>query len=72
MSPAQAFREASIFGLRLLEGIDRDRCFHTLDENWNTKINQFLTEGLLEEHAGHIRLTPQGLRLADHIEVGLY
>lgn len=72
MSPEQALREASIFGLRLLEGIDRNRYFHTLDEQWKKKIHQFVADGLLEEHAGRIRLTPQGLRLADGIAGALY
>ncbi len=71
LSPRQALREASIFGLRLLEGIQRDRFCQKIDEEWETAIQQAIQDGFLEEQAGRIRLTSHGIRYMDNIAIAL-
>jgi len=72
LSPEQRRREAVIFGLRLVEGIDR-RLIEAgnADQVWRRTLDQLTRQGFLEEQAGKIRLTGGGRRFADSVAVAL-
>lgn len=67
----RARREAAVFGLRLMEGIDLSTLEQATDLDWNRAVSRLLTEGYLEEHAGRMRMTSLGRRYADSIAVEL-
>ncbi len=72
LSPRQRLREAIVFGLRLIEGIDQNLLKHDTDQLSLTEtIERLLEEGLLESRAGRIRLSERGQRVADSIAVEL-
>ncbi len=72
LSPRQRLREAIVFGLRLIEGIDQDLLEQDADHPSVTEaIGRLLEEALLESRAGKIRLTERGRRVADSIAVEL-
>jgi oxygen-independent coproporphyrinogen-3 oxidase len=72
LTPKQRRREAVVFGLRLVEGVDRRLIEdHGADGAWRRALDQLTSEGLLEEGAGKIRLTGQGRRFADSVAVAL-
>ena len=60
-----------VFGLRLVEGIDRALLDGTDDAAWRGRVDDLLAKGLLEERAGRVRLTDFGRRYADSVAVEL-
>jgi oxygen-independent coproporphyrinogen-3 oxidase len=76
LSPEQRRREAVVFGLRLIEGINvaalrsgtRDG---EVEDEWQRALHRLRDQGLLEERIGWIRLTDLGRRWADSVAVGL-
>ncbi len=67
----QRRREAVVFGLRLVDGIARELLEHTRDQAWRKRVGELVSEGLIEEHAGRVRLTALGRRYADTVAVEL-
>ncbi len=59
--PADAVSERFFLGLRLSEGIDGDW------SPFNSAIERFLREGLLESVDGRVRLTPRGVLLSNEV-----
>jgi|SRR5579884_396842 oxygen-independent coproporphyrinogen-3 oxidase len=72
LSPRQRAREAIVFGLRLIEGIDQDLLRRDADRQHLARtIERLIGEDLLESRAEKIRLTERGRRVADSIAVEL-
>jgi oxygen-independent coproporphyrinogen-3 oxidase len=72
LRPRQRAREAIVFGLRLIEGIDQDLLKRDADrQDLARSIERLIGEALLESRAGRIRLTERGRRVADSIAVEL-
>ncbi|HCK72992.1 MAG TPA: coproporphyrinogen III oxidase, partial [Planctomycetaceae bacterium] len=71
LSPIDRARERLVFGLRRLEGV----CIETLEEEvgftlseiCGSEIDQLESRGLLQNQAGHIKLTRSGLLVSDSI-----
>jgi oxygen-independent coproporphyrinogen-3 oxidase len=65
-------RERIVFGLRLIEGVDKALLRHEPpDRAWQQTLDRLTRRGLLEEEAGRIRLTGEGRRFADSVAVEL-
>ncbi|GIW53911.1 MAG: coproporphyrinogen III oxidase [Nitrospiraceae bacterium] len=72
LSPRQRAREAIVFGLRLIEGIDQDLLRRDADRQHLARtIERLIGEDMLESRAEKIRLTERGRRVADSIAVEL-
>ncbi|TMB61581.1 MAG: hypothetical protein E6J54_31365 [Deltaproteobacteria bacterium] len=71
LTPDQRRREAIVFGLRLIEGIDLGILQETTDRTWEQVLGRLMDQGLLEELAGRVRMTERGRRFADSIAVEL-
>ncbi|TLY12923.1 MAG: radical SAM family heme chaperone HemW [Nitrospirae bacterium] len=71
LTPDQRRREAIVFGLRLIEGIDLGILQETTDRTWEQVLDRLMDQGLLEELAGRVRMTERGRRFADSIAVEL-
>ena len=72
LTPEQRRREAVMFGLRLVEGVDRQLIeAGNADRAWRQALDQLTRQGLLEEQAGRVRLTEGGRRFADSVAVAL-
>lgn len=71
LTPDQRRREAIVFGLRLIEGIDLGIVQETTDRTWEQVLDRLMDQGLLEEQAGRVRMTERGRRFADSIAVEL-
>ncbi|HTK86754.1 MAG TPA: radical SAM family heme chaperone HemW, partial [Nitrospiraceae bacterium] len=72
LDPEQCYREALVFGLRLIEGTPAESIHaHKLGADCEVKIALLLNEGWLEETGGRIKLTAVGRRFADSIAVEL-
>ncbi len=67
----QRRREVVVFGLRMVDGISRDLFERTDDQVWRKRVGDLISEGLIEEHAGRVRLTAFGRRYADSVAVEL-
>lgn len=67
----QTQHEAVVFGLRLIEGVERRLVQHAMDKEGDRSLNRLMGQGLLEEHSGRIRLTDMGRRYADTVAVEL-
>lgn len=71
LPPEDKAREALVFGLRRLEGIDRvrfaQRTGYTVDALVGEKLRQFVALGLLTDDGQQVRLTRQGLFVSDSI-----
>ena len=72
LSAGRRRRERIVFGLRLIEGVDRALLRQEPPEGtWQQALDQLTRRGLLEERAGRIRLTAEGRRFADSVAVEL-
>lgn len=72
LGPEQRYREALVFGLRMIEGIPLESIeAHKLDGECTAKISQLLNDGWLVETDGRIKLTAAGRRFADSVAVEL-
>lgn len=72
LSADQRQREQIVFGLRLIEGVDQVLLRHEPpDRAWQQTLDRLTRRGLLEEHAGRVRLTEAGRRFADSVAVEL-
>lgn len=72
LSAEQRQRERIVFGLRLIEGVDKALLRHEPpDRAWRQTLEQLTRRGLLEERAGRLRLTDEGRRFADSVAVEL-
>ncbi|MFN5589664.1 MAG: radical SAM family heme chaperone HemW [Holosporales bacterium] len=66
LNPKDIREEAIIFGLRSVEGLNKN--LYTLN---NQVVSNLIAQGLLEETATHIRVTPTGLLVLNWIETQL-
>ena len=71
LTPEQRWREAIMFGLRLIEGIDFVIVQATTDRTWAQALDRLMDQGLLEEQSGRVRMTERGRRFADSVAVEL-
>lgn len=79
LNAGQRRRERVVFGLRLTRGIAVETVQSNLanqdagppDTQWSDSLLQLTQQGLLEETAGTLRLTPLGRRYADSVAVAL-
>ena len=72
LSEDQRQRERIVFGLRLIDGVDRTLLRHEPpDGAWNQTLERMARRGLLEEREGRIRLTDEGRRYADSVAAEL-
>jgi len=71
LSPEDRGREALVFGLRRLEGVDRaefaGRTGFRLDHLAGPALLQFIQQGLLEDDGHRLRLTRRGLLVSDSL-----
>ncbi|HPM79657.1 MAG TPA: radical SAM family heme chaperone HemW [Candidatus Anammoximicrobium sp.] len=69
LPPADAARERLVFGLRMLEGLDRSEFAAAtgfeFDDLVGPALRRFVGQGLLEDTGGRIRLTRAGLLVSD-------
>ncbi len=69
LPPADAARERLVFGLRMLEGVDRSEFAAAtgfeIDDLVGPALRRFVGQGLLEDTGGRIRLTRAGLLVSD-------
>jgi len=71
LTPDQRRREAIVFGLRLIRGIDLGAIQGAMDRTWKQVFDRLMDQGLLEEWSGRGRMTKRGRRFADSISVEL-
>ncbi len=72
LSPERRKREALVFGLRLIEGVNLQLLGKdSLDGDWGQALRRLTRQGLLEEGSGRIKLTELGRRYADSVAVEL-
>lgn len=71
LTPEQRRREAIVFGLRLIQGINLGVIQGTMDRTWEPVFDRLMDQGLLEERSGRVRMTERGRRFADFIAVEL-
>ncbi len=75
LTPLQQFEEAVMLGLRLRDGVEESKLQNLAqkaDITWPpAALVGFLDRGYLERHAGNLRYTDAGIKLADAIEVAL-
>lgn len=67
----QRRREAVVFGLRLVDGIDQALLKGMEDPAWRQRVAGLIAQGLIEERSGRVRLTDFGRRYADSVAVEL-
>lgn len=69
LPPPDAARERLVFGLRMLEGVERlsfaAATGFEIEELAGSALRRFLDQGLLEDTGDRIRLTPVGLIVSD-------
>ena len=69
LSPRERAREMLIFGLRRIEGVDRQEFFEqssfAVDELSGKEIEKFVALGFLDDDGQNIRLTHEGLLVSD-------
>lgn len=72
LTPARRRREAIVFGLRLIQGVDL-RAWEgpEPDGAWMRTVGKLIEQGLLEGRMGRLSLTEQGRRYADSVAVEL-
>jgi oxygen-independent coproporphyrinogen-3 oxidase len=73
LTPEERAREAIVIGLRARDGIQKDE-FHArtgfdIDALARTTIDRYVEVGLLESSSTHVRLTREGLFMADTVFV---
>lgn len=76
LSPEQCRRDAVVFGLRLIEGINVSKLRAATRDGereveWERTLHRLVDQGLLEGRTGSIRLTDLGRRFADSVAVEL-
>ena len=71
LTPDQVHREAAVFGLRLMEGVDGRNPNLVRQPEFKRALKHLMAQGLVQEWEGRIRLTPQGQKHADTIAVVL-
>ena len=71
LSPAQRQREALVFGLRLIDGVQLSGSLAQSADQWEQKLQRLEREGLIELKADRVRLTALGRRFADQVAVEL-
>jgi oxygen-independent coproporphyrinogen-3 oxidase len=72
LTKEQQRREALVFGLRLIEGVDARLVKATeVGRDRQQTVSRLTRQGLLEEQAGRIKLTDLGLHYADSVAVEL-
>lgn len=72
LSPDQQQREALVFGLRQLVGIDRalvDQLSH--DQPWRARLDRLIEDSLVDLTETGLRLTAKGRQLADSVAMEL-
>jgi oxygen-independent coproporphyrinogen-3 oxidase len=76
LTVTQRINEAIAFGLRMVDGVPRARLIQRMGEDpWSLKtsrVAELVDQGLLENDAQTLRLTPRGLAVADAVSVALF
>ncbi len=73
LSPERRKREAVVFGLRLVNGIDATAIpTGKGGPDWSASLERLTARGWLEERGGRLRLTEMGRRFADSVAVELW
>jgi oxygen-independent coproporphyrinogen-3 oxidase len=71
LAPAAAARERLVFQLRMLQGVDRrefeQQTGYTVDQLVGDLLPGLVRLGLLEDHAGRLRLSREGLMISDSL-----
>lgn len=73
LTPRQRRREAVVFGLRLLDGIDLPSVEIEAPEDslWRHELERLVTSGLIQEASNRVKLTETGRQFADSVAVAL-
>ena len=76
LTPAQQWREAIVFGLRLISGVPLDggpspHPRGARDSSWEARLAHLAHHGLVERQDNQLKLTPHGRRVADSVAVEL-
>ena len=76
LTPTQQWRDAIVFGLRLMAGVNLDvgslpRPRDAKDSTWEDRLSHLTRHGLVERQRNQLRLTPHGRRVADSVAVEL-
>jgi len=73
LTEAERLRDTVLFGFRLLQGIPTERLYrHGKNYGYEATIDTLQADGLIEETAGRVKLTRQGLLHADRVAERLY
>ncbi|MFQ5991654.1 MAG: radical SAM family heme chaperone HemW [Nitrospiraceae bacterium] len=77
LTPAQQWREAIVFGLRLMSGVNLDvgsspRPHDAGDSTWEARLSHLTHHGLVERQKNQLKLTSRGRRVADSVAVELF
>lgn len=73
LSPAEQWRDALVFGLRLTGGVPRDTVDRSVNGPESSRIlADLVARGLIESDADRLRLTPLGRRYADSVASALF
>lgn len=71
LNDEQRAREALVFGLRRIEGLEREefsrRVGYDIDQLAGTTIHRFVKWGLLEDDGSRVRLTREGVLVSDSL-----
>jgi oxygen-independent coproporphyrinogen-3 oxidase len=69
LPPSEAARERLVFGLRMLEGVDRSlfaaQTGFEIDALAGPALRRFVDQGLLEDTGERVRLTRTGIPVSD-------
>lgn len=73
ITPAERLRETWMLGLRLTEGVSLADVVTRGDPatRWRPRADALISEGLIDEHDGHLRLTRAGRPVQDEVTVYL-
>lgn len=73
ITPAERLRETWMLGLRLAEGVSLAEVVAHGDPatRWRPRADALISEGLIDEHDGHLRLTRAGRPVQDEVTVYL-
>jgi len=73
ITPAERLRETWMLGLRLTQGVALTEVVAHGDPatRWRSRADALISEGLIDEHEGHLRLTRAGRPVQDAVTVYL-
>lgn len=73
ITPSERLRETWMLGLRLTQGVSLTEvaAHGDLTTRWRPRVDALISEGLIEERDGHVRLTRAGRPVQDEVTVYL-